>query len=494
MSVRRKWRWWSVIAVAALLAAGCGDDATDEEPAAAPAAEPAAAPDPEPEPEPAEEPAAEPAEEPAAEPDPEPAEEPAGEPAAAPVGAWSASLCEGVEGTVEVLTVWTSGEGESFDAVLDQFRSDCGGRTVNHRAAADEFSTVLATTVEGGNPPDIAMIPGSPSLIADYASRGDLIPLDFMSDFMSANFTDGALSLGEADGVVYGFPFKGSRKSIVWYNVDAFATAGVSSPATWEDFILVLGTLSDAGITPVAWAGGDVWPLADLFEDVYLRTAGQESYLQLAYRGIPWTDQSVKDALAVTAEVIEHDEWIALGREGALELGIADAAVQIVGDSPGAAILMDADYIAGIFADETDAQPFVDYDIFPFPSIEGSPVSVKTSADITVMFKDNEAAQTLMTYLASATASEIWAGRGGFTSFNTNVSLDVYPDDLTRSLAEGLAAAEVVVFDIQGLTPPEFGWGAYYEGMTNLFLDPSDIDGTAQLLEDLATEILGPVS
>ena len=60
-------------------------------------------------------------------------------------------------------------------------------------------------------------------------------------------------------------------------------------------------TLKAAGITPYS-VGVDVgWPMTDLFENIYIRTAGAEMYDQLGAHEIPWTDQSVKDALTIMA-------------------------------------------------------------------------------------------------------------------------------------------------------------------------------------------------
>ncbi len=66
-------------------------------------------------------------------------------------------------------------------------------------------------------------------------------------------------------------------------------------------------TISDYGVAPYS-IGADVgWPLSDLFENIYLRTAGPDMYDQLAQHEIPWTDQSVKDALTVMGEMLSDE-------------------------------------------------------------------------------------------------------------------------------------------------------------------------------------------
>ena len=64
-------------------------------------------------------------------------------------------------------------------------------------------------------------------------------------------------------------------------------------------------TVSDSGLAAFSVAGQDGWTLTDWFENIYVRSAGSDMYEQLAKHEIPWTDQSVKDALAEMAKVVK---------------------------------------------------------------------------------------------------------------------------------------------------------------------------------------------
>ncbi len=113
--------------------------------------------------------------------------------------------------------------------------------------------------------------------------------------------------------------FKGANKSTIWYNVASFEEAGVDAPETWDELNEAASTLKAAGITPYS-VGVDVgWPMTDLFENIYIRTAGAEMYDQLATHEIPWTDQSVKDALTIMADIVGDSSNMAGGTEEALQ-------------------------------------------------------------------------------------------------------------------------------------------------------------------------------
>ena len=205
--------------------------------------------------------------------------------------------------TVEVAATWTGAEQDRFQMVLDGFAEQTGA-TVRFRSAGDDIAAFLGPRIEGGDPPDVAILP-QPGVVQTFAEQGDLISIeDVAGEEVDANFAPTAREVGSVDGTLYGVWFKAAQKSTVWYNVNVFEGAGVEPPATWEELQQVAQTISDFGVAPYS-IGADVgWPLSDLFENIYLRTAGPDMYDQLAAHEIPWTDQSVKDALSVMADVL----------------------------------------------------------------------------------------------------------------------------------------------------------------------------------------------
>jgi alpha-glucoside transport system substrate-binding protein len=160
-------------------------------------------------------------------------------------------------------------------------------------------------------------------------------------------------------------------------------------------------------------------------------------------------------------------------------------------DPPKAAQVYEGDFVAGVISAETSAQPQTDFNVYDFPSINGSGPSVVGGGDVVVMFKDSPAAQALIQYLATPEAAEIWASRGGFSSPNKNLDEGVYPDDITRATATALAQAETFRFDLSDLTPSAFGGDAMFSILQDWFRNPSDVDGAAAKLEDAAKQAYG---
>jgi alpha-glucoside transport system substrate-binding protein len=395
---------------------------------------------------------------------------------------------EDVSGSISIMGIWADEEQASFEAVIDGFTELYPNVDVNYTSGGDNLAQILSTAVEGGNPPDIAAV-GQPGLMAQFAERGAIQSIDDLRDQVVDNFGESIAEVGTVDGTLYGIMFKGANKSTIWYNVAAFEDAGVDPPETWDNLNTAAQTLKDSGIPAYSLGGGDAWPLTDLFENIYLRTAGPETYDQLATHEIPWTDQSVKDALTLMADVVGDSENLVGGTDGTLETDFPGSVSAVLAEEPQAAMVIEGDFVPGVV--ETTLEPVDGYDVFDFPSIEDSPPSVMGGGDIFVMFNESPAGTAFMEYLTTPDAAEIWAERGGFSSPNKNLDTSVYPDELTQRTAGALADAETFRFDLSDLQPSGFG-ATPGQGMWKLMQDfvqnPDDVDGIAEQLESAAAQ------
>jgi alpha-glucoside transport system substrate-binding protein len=391
-----------------------------------------------------------------------------------------------VSGSLSWVGVWSGAEQKNFQAVLTAFEKKFPGVKVKYTSAGDNVPTVLSTAVAGGNPPDLASI-SQPGLVKQFAARKALKPIDFAKAAMAKNYTPSWITLGTFSGHLYGMVFKGANKSTIWYSVSAFKNAGVTPPKTWTQLLADAKTLRASGTPAFSVDAGDGWPLTDLFENVYLRTAGPAKYDQLSAHTIKWTDPSVKTALKTMAQIYGDTGNIYGGTTGALQALLADSVNDVFSTPAKAAMTMEGDFVPT--AATVKAKPITGYNVFPFPSINGSKPAVVGGGDTVVMFKDSPAARALITYLASPAAATIWAKLGGFSSPNKGVPASAYPDALTRATAVALAQAKTFRFDMSDLAPAAFGGTAgqgEWKILQDFFKTPTDINGTASALETAA--------
>ena len=393
-----------------------------------------------------------------------------------------------VSGNLSMSGVWTGQEARSFEAVLDGFTKENPDVSIKYRPVGDEIPTVLSTAVQGGNPPDLAAVP-QPGLVRDFANRGKLKPIDSAKSTIEDNFSQGAIDVGTVDGKLYGLLFKAANKSTVWYNVPLFDDAGVEPPKDFDAFLQAAKTLRASGTRAYSMGAADGWTLTDLFENIYLRQAGPDKYDQLAEHKIPWTDQSVKTALRTMAQIVGDSGNIVGGTAGALETDFPTSVTNAFKDNPDGSQVIEGDFVESVITDSTPSKPETGFDFFDFPSIDGSGSTVVGGGDSIIMFKDSEAAQALIEYLATPEAAEIWAKRGGYSSANKNVPDSAYEDPLLRRTATAIGDAETFRFDLSDLQPAGFG-ATVGQGLWKQFQDflrnPDNVDGTAQQMEQAA--------
>jgi alpha-glucoside transport system substrate-binding protein len=395
---------------------------------------------------------------------------------------------EGVSGSLSVMGVWSGPEQESFEAVLDGFMEAYPNVDVTYTSAGDQLPTQLSTAVAGGNPPDVAALP-QPGLMNDLVDKGALTEIEYAREDVQDNLGDSAVALGSVDDVLYGFLFKAANKSTVWYNVAAFDEAGVEAPTTWDEFTENADTLKASGIPAYSIGGADGWTLTDLFENIYLRQAGEENYDKLATHAIPWTDETVITSLQTMADIFKDTSNIAGNPQ---QIDFTTSVSNVFSDSPKAAQVIEGDFVPGVV--QTDLQPVEGYNVFAFPAIDDSPAMVVGGGDTIVSFNDDEATQALVTYLTTPEAAEIWAERGGFASLNKGVDASVYPDEISQETAGAIGEAEVFRFDLSDLQPSAFG-GTVGQGLFKEFQDllanPDDVQGFAEAMEKSAQEAYG---
>ncbi|MBB6351095.1 ABC transporter substrate-binding protein [Nonomuraea muscovyensis] len=392
-----------------------------------------------------------------------------------------AKTLEGVK--LEVAAKWTGDEQKNFEQVLKAF-SDKTGAEVTYASTGEDTGAYLGPRIQGGSPPDVAILP-QPGLVQQYAEQNALKPLtDTVTKQIDDNYTPYWKELGSADGKVYGVLVKAAHKSLVWYRAQAFEDAGVQPATTWDELVKGAQTIADSGTPPFSFCGASGWTLTDLFENVYLSTAGPEKYDQLAKHEIPWTDPSVTTALEKIAQIAGKKEFVAEGNSGALQTDFPTCVTKVFGQKK-AAMVIEADFVATPVV-QAGAKVGEDAKYFPFPKA-GDTAPVVLGGDVAVAMKDSPGAMALLEFLASKEGGEVWAKLPGYLSPNKNVSPDNYPDELTKQLGQTIVSAgDAVRYDMSDLAPSAFG-GTDGKGEWKVLQDflrnPSDVKGAQEALE-----------
>ncbi|WP_406279147.1 ABC transporter substrate-binding protein [Streptomyces sp. NBC_00191] len=396
--------------------------------------------------------------------------------------------------TVTVAGVWTGSEQKNFRKVLDAFTEQTGAKTV-FVPTGDNVSTFVGSKIEGGNAPDVAMVP-QVGVLQQFAKEGWLEPLSQKAATTAgANLAEVWKNYGTVDKTYYGLYFKAAHKSTVWYSPSAFEQAGVSEPKSFADMLKSGRTIADSGLPAFSVAGEDGWTLTDWFENIYLSQAGPEKYDQLAAHTLPWTDASVVKALTTLGEVFKDKQLVAGGSSAALNTDFPGSIEQVFGPKPKAGMVYEGDFVGGMAKDDFGKKLGEDAKFFPFPAVDSGKAPVVSGGDAAVVLKDGKnkkAAQRLLEFLATPEAAAVWAGAGGFISPNKDVDLASYADDTTRATAKSLVdAGDTVRFDMSDQAPAAFGGtkgAGEWKLLQDFLRDPSNPTATAAKLEAAAAK------
>ncbi len=207
--------------------------------------------------------------------------------------------------------------------------------------------------------------------------------------------------------------------------------------------------------------------------------------------------ESVKDALRTMAQMFAHRSRIAGDPR---EIDFPQSVSNVFRDNPEAAMVFGGDWLPTVVAPPNPVpvlwgrQPGIDYNVFEFPSINGSPPTIVGGGDTAMSFNDDPATKAFMDYLTTSDAAGIWTPRGWFATLNNEATRDRYafPDPITTKTAGPVGKADVFRFDLAALQPPAFG-GA--DGMSRLLRpllgNRNAVDRVASSLEAAARRAYG---
>jgi alpha-glucoside transport system substrate-binding protein len=372
-----------------------------------------------------------------------------------------------------VTVAWAGDDETAFQNMVQPWERQTGA-TVRYVGTAD-----INATLSGADLPDLAGLPG-PGQLAQYAAAGKLVPLDDVLDLPAyrAQTAPALVGLGTVDGKLYGVFLEASIKGLIWFNPSVHDYRA-DPPKTWPDLlhesVANRHALWCLGIDEPGPAAG--WPATDWIEDLVLRTAGPQVYTQWYQGKVRWTDPAIRAAFHMyLTDVVARSYG---GGQAAVSTYFGNAGNPLFTNPPGCAFLHQASFItrSGSFAAHRAG---TDYDFFPFPSIDPRYSGALSGGGVPFgLVHNTPAARSLIRYLVTAQAQNIWIGKGGVLSANKHATS--YPDETSRRLAAILAGATSFVFDASDSMPAAMS-AAFCSGLVALTGGAKSVD---QVLSDL---------
>jgi raffinose/stachyose/melibiose transport system substrate-binding protein len=232
----------------------------------------------------------------------------------------------------------------------------------------ENFKAKMTTVMQTGDVPDLFQSWGGGTMNAQAeAALVRDITEEIKEDGFADTFSPGALGVYSYEGKNYGVPIDQGMVGI-FYNTELFEEAGIdATPATWTEFLKVIDTLNDAGITPIAEGGGDKWPAAFTWEYLVTRIGGEAGFVAAATRTGSFTDDAFVEAGNKLVELVDANAY----QDGFLAATWGDAAT-VMGNSEAAMNCM-GQWGPGSYKENSADGTGLDGKIgwFKFPEVEG---------------------------------------------------------------------------------------------------------------------------
>lgn len=284
---------------------------------------------------------------------------------------------EAESNSLEIFSWWTAGgEAEGLAAMIDVFEEKNPGIEIINATVAGGAGTnakaVLATRMQGGNPPDAFQVHAGHELIDTWVVSGYMEPVTFIleDNGWMDKFPQDVLDIISWEGEIYSIPVNVHRSNVMWLNPKIFADAGLEPPTSMDDFFAVAEALQAQGVTPLALGDTNTWPATHLLESVLLASTGPDKYRDLWNGTVSWSDADVQEGLnnfARMMQFVNNDHAALTNMDAAGYVAEGKAAMNVMGD-----------WVAGYYYSQ-NYELGTDWDWVPTPGTNGSFIMLSDS-------------------------------------------------------------------------------------------------------------------
>ena len=404
----------------------------------------------------------------------------------------------GDSGSVEGETVSISGgitgiEAENMQKSFDQFTEDTG--IVVEYTGDKAFEGNIVTKVQGGDAPDIAIVP-QPGLLRTLVGTGAVIEApEGVVENVDANWSPDWKAYGTIDDVFYAAPMLANIKGYVWYSPASFEEWGVKVPGTYDELLDLTQTIqSTTGQAP--WCAGfeseaaSGWPGTDWIEDLVLRQSGPEVYDEWVAGDVAFTDPEIADAFDAVGEILLNPQYVnaSFGDVASINsTAFANVAAPVANGT--CALTHQASFLSANFLDTTNAAGEVptvapDGDVYAFvlPGFEEGAATIEVGGEFVTAFSDDAATVQVLEYMSTPEWADARVELGGNISANLNADPSLASSEfLTEAMTLLQDPNTTVRFDASDLMPSTVGAGSFWKGM----VDWVDGKPTTEVLSDI---------
>ena len=352
----------------------------------------------------------------------------------------------GHKGTVTIFGSILAPESTSLETSWSQFEQ-CTGITIQY-TGSNSFESQLPVEVQGGSPPDLAIIP-QPGLLAEMVNSGAVKKPPAQTVANEANWPAIWKTLATVNGTFYAAPESANMKTMVWYSPKEFAANGWTVPTTWAGLMTLSAQIAASGkMKP--WCGGissgtaTGWPSADWLSQVVLGDFGGTVFDNWVAGKVTFSSPQIQAAMTILKNWMQNPAWVNGGFGGVSSIATTtfqDAGLPILKGQ--CAMLQQASFYEAQLPTGTTvgSAPTDQAMAFYLPPVNPAISNpVMGGGEFTTAFSSAPAVQMVQNYLSSPQWAESRIKVApGWVSANTKVPTSLYTDPIDQLSAKYLS-------------------------------------------------------
>ncbi|MCH1626153.1 ABC transporter substrate-binding protein [Fredinandcohnia quinoae] len=354
---------------------------------------------------------------------------------------------------LDIFSWWTgAGEEDGLKALLELFEEKYPDVPIENAAVAGGAGTnakaVLASRMNGGDPPATFQVHGGAELNEGWVAAGKMEPINdlYEDEGWGDKFPQDLIDMVSKDGKIYSVPVNIHRGNVLWYNKHVFEENGLEAPTTFDEFFEVADALKAKGITPLALGDKEPWTATQLYETVLLGVLGTDDYLKLWTGDLSFDDPKVVEAAEIFTKMLDYinEDHASRNWQDASQL-VADgeAAMNVMGDWAKGYFVNDLKKVVNedfgyITTPGTDGKFMVITDTFGLPKGVSNADDVKKFLSVLGSVEGQDAFNVLKGSIPARVDADV----SKYDQYGKDTIEDFKVSELSPSLAHGSAAAE----------------------------------------------------
>lgn len=388
------------------------------------------------------------------------------------------------ENQITVFGPWRGAPAQSFREAVDGFEAETGIRVVY--TGTGSFAPELATRVEEGDLPDLAIFP-QPGLMQALAAQGHVLPLPSgVAQAVDDAYRPELARLMDSLDRDLGLLLRLNVKSLVWYPPTVFEDQGYEVPRTWQQLDQLAGQMVEDGFVPwclgVEDFGASGWPATDWIEDIVLREQGAATYDAWTSGDLPFTNRAIASAFDSFERMALRSGRVLGGRSAVLNTSTAVAGLPILDDPPGCLMYRQASFNVEDLPEGTTVGSGGDTNVFVLPSTRANQSRLTVGGTMIAAMSGRPEVGQLLSYLATSPAAHAAGASPGLVSPFSDAHPDEVTEELETLLLDILADADVIRFDGSDLMDPAVGTDSFLDAM-EFFIGTLRLDDSLELAQ-----------